>query len=118
MTLSPQYTSILNYFISMCRFNAIVIPNATKYSSKEGQYDLEKLRKDYEKAIQQLDKLNYQHEFLKIVEVCIKEDIFYGLEVESKDSYFIRQLDADYCKITRYRRNSIRDFPSRVYCNV
>lgn len=100
MTLSPQYTSILNYFISMCRFNAIVIPNATKYSSKEGQYDLEKLRKDYEKAIQQLDKLNYQHEFLKIVEVCIKEDIFYGLEVESKDSYFIRQLDADYCKIT------------------
>ena len=100
LTLSPQYNSIINYFISMCRFNAIVVPNAIKYSSKDGTYDLEKLKKDYEKAVVQLEKMNCSHEFLKIVETCIKEDAFYGLEVETKDSYFIRQLDPDYCKIT------------------
>jgi hypothetical protein len=44
--------------------------------------------------------MNIQHEFRKVMTVVFREDIFYGYEHETKDSYFIQPLNADYCKIS------------------
>ena len=36
----------------------------------------------------------------KVLKVAFKEDVFFGYEHESKDSYFIQKLHADYCQIS------------------
>lgn len=96
-TLSPQYMSITQYLPSICRFCPMIIPNLDKFGNSP---NVKKIEKEYNKAISYLDMLNIPHEFLKVVSVCAREDIFYGYEYEGNNSYYIQQLDSDYCKIT------------------
>ena len=44
--------------------------------------------------------MNLQHEFIKITTTILREDIFYGYEYSTKDSYFIQKLNPDYCQIS------------------
>jgi hypothetical protein len=44
--------------------------------------------------------MNIKHEFSKILHSVIKEGVFFGYIHQSKDSFFIQQLDSDFCKIT------------------
>lgn len=67
-------------------------------------YAPDKLQKALFKTSQYIDKLNLRHEMSKVLKIAFKEDAFYGYEHESKDSYFIQKLDADYC-----RTSSIED---------
>lgn len=99
-TMSPQYQSICNYLSSIARFIPIASPNMNKYSSLKGDVDNDRLLKDYNKITNAIDTMNIQHEFQKILSVCTREDIFYGYEYETNDSYYIRPLDSDYCKIS------------------
>lgn len=62
-------------------------------------YAPDKIKKAYLKTSQYVDKLNLQHEMSKMLKIALKEDVFFGYEHESKDSYFIQKLDADYCQI-------------------
>ncbi|WP_252225047.1 MULTISPECIES: hypothetical protein [unclassified Clostridium] len=99
-TMSPQYQGICNYLSAIAKFIPIASPNMNKYSSSKGEIDGEKLLKDYNKIINNIDNMNIQHEFQKILSVCTREDIFYGYEYETNDSYYIQQLDSEYCKIS------------------
>lgn len=98
-TLSPQYQRIMRYLPSMCRFIPLATPKLDKFT-RGNDVDEVKLLKQYNKVIYDLDKMCIQHEFSKIAHVCVREDIFYGYEYETKDSYYIRKLDSDYCRIS------------------
>lgn len=95
LTISPQYQSILNYFTGLCNFHALAVPNMSAYSNS----NLRRVKSEYNEGVNLIQKMNIQHEFTQIISHCLKEDVFYGIEVEDKNSYFIRRLDPDYCKI-------------------
>lgn len=97
MTLSPQYQQIVNYFPSICKFIPIVYPNMAKYN---GDKIKDKMEKDYLKAIGLMENMNIEHEFQKIATICSMEDVFYGYIYETNDSFFIQQMDSDYCRIS------------------
>lgn len=100
-TVSPQYQSLIEYFSSICRFIPVVNVNMDKYSSiKSDEEKIKKVSKDYHEAIALVDNMNIQHEFQKIASVCYREDVFYGYEYETKDSYYIQPLDSDRCRIS------------------
>lgn len=98
-TISPQYQKIMFYYPAISKFAPVVYPNINKYG-KEGYVDTAKIKKDYFKVIGHLDTLNIKHEFKKIIAVCAREDVFFGYEFEEKESYYIKQLNSQYCKIT------------------
>ena len=98
-TLSPQYQRIMRYLPSICRFMPLATPRMEKFT-KGDSIDEVKLLKQYNKIISDLDRMCIQHEFSKIAHVCVREDIFYGYEYDTKDSYYIRRLDSDYCRIS------------------
>lgn len=100
MTLSPQYQQIINYLSSIARYIAIASPNMEKFSTTKGTVDNNKLRKEYTKIIADLNKLNIQHEFQRITSVVIREDVYYGYLFEGSNTFYIHQLDSDYCRIS------------------
>ena len=100
MTLSPQYQQIMNYLSSISKYVGVVKPVISKFSTVKGKVDKEKLSKEYSKAIYDLDKLNIGHEFQRITSVVVREDIFYGYVRESENSFYIQQMDSDYCRIS------------------
>lgn len=52
----------------------------------------------YEDAVIYIDNMNLEHEMLKVLFTSLKEDWFYGYEIESDISYFILPLDPKYCR--------------------
>lgn len=98
-TLSPQYQGIINYFPSISKFIPMVVPNMSKYT-KNNSVDDKNLKKDYFKAIAHMEKLNIAHEFQRITGINTREDVFYGYVHETDDSFYIQQLNSDYCRIS------------------
>lgn len=100
-TLSPQYQQIVNYFSSIAKFMPIVVPNVDRFSNAKGEIsDVDKIRKEYLKVISHIEKLNIPHEFQRITAIATRDDVFYGYIHETKDSFYIQQLDSDYCRIS------------------
>lgn len=93
--VSSQYRQIVRHFATMPKYAYSL--NIVEMPAKINQ---EKIIKDYKKKAQYIDKLNLPHEMSKASKVAWKEDVFYGYEHESKDSYFIQKMDADYCMIS------------------
>ena len=91
--LSPQFNRLVNYIPDMAVFNYVVIP------STDVDLKSEKGLKDYYKWCNYLENMNIQHEFIKIIKSNFKYDVYYGYELEEKDSYYIKTIDPDYCKI-------------------
>lgn len=62
--------------------------------------DIKKIQTSYKKATDYLSTMNFRHEMQKVLSTVFREDVFYGYAYVLKDSFFLRQLDGDYCKIT------------------
>ncbi|MCY9737432.1 hypothetical protein M5X17_27405 [Paenibacillus alvei] len=93
---SPHYKRLIMYFAKMPLFSYVVEPVNIDFE----KYNLKALTNQYKKTIQFLDTMNMAHEFGKIMQSIFKEDIFYGYEHSTKNSYFIQKLDPNYCKIS------------------
>lgn len=98
---SQVYYRLIAYNANMfCLDARSVIPS---YSFVD-KNDKKKILKSYDDTLKALDKMNLQYEFLKAYMTCFREDVFYGCyyfnpESESKTSFFILPLPADYCRI-------------------
>ncbi|GCD10431.1 hypothetical protein [Clostridium tagluense] len=92
---SSHYKRLVQRFSTMHLLRYTLTP--TKIDINKVKID--KFKQDYLDTSNMIDNMNIQHEFRKIMNVCFKEDVFYGYEYTSDNSYFIQQLDADYCKI-------------------
>lgn len=94
--VSSHYKRLINYFAKMPVYAYSLMPyklNAQKVNQKT-------FYNAYLKATETLENLNMKHEFLKVLTTVFREDVFYGYEYSTKDSYYIQKLDADYCKIS------------------
>jgi hypothetical protein len=97
---SPQYKRLIKYFADLPKLEYELQPYNLKISlSKDEKI---KLLTSYKKIALIIDTMNIKHEFKKIFLNCFKEDVFYGIEYQTKTSYFIKKLNPDYCAITGF----------------
>lgn len=92
---SPQYWRLVNYLPSI----AILSPYIAPFDMEKVEKNLTKTKKTLNKCLLALDNMNIPHEFLKVLQTVFRDDIFYGYEIETPNSYFLKQLDPNYCRI-------------------
>ena len=89
---SQIFQQAIGYLPNINKICPIVIPTRPE--------QLKTIRVQYEQACNYINLLNLPHNLLQVYRVCFREDVFYGLEYETKDAYYIRQLDPDKCRIS------------------
>lgn len=94
--VSPNYKRLIQYFAGMLRFDYIVEP----YDLDIDKVNIDTFKRQYLKTLKMLEIMNLPHEFTKILKHSFKEDVFYGYEYMTDDSYFIQRLSPELCKIT------------------
>lgn len=99
-TMIPQYQQIIGYLPAISKYIPVLSPNIDKFASVKGVVEKDKLKKEYVKAVSLLNTMNIQHEFQKITEIICREDIFYGYIYENADTFYIQQLNSDYCRVS------------------
>lgn len=95
-TSSLQYWRLVNYLPSIAILKPILVP----FNSEKIETNLKKAKKVLMKTMTKLDSMEINSEYKKVLKVVFREDVFYGYEIETDSSYYIKQLDSDYCKIT------------------
>ncbi|WP_425203613.1 hypothetical protein [Priestia megaterium] len=93
---SPNYKRLILYFAYLPTFDYIVEP----YGLNPAKVNIDAFKKQYQKNLDTLESMNLSHEFLKVLKVAFKEDVFYGYEHTEDDSYFIQPMNPEYCKIS------------------
>lgn len=88
---SQHFQRLIGYLPSIAMVCPIVIPT---------RQDLGTIKNKYNDVCDYMTLLNLPHNLLQIYRVCFREDVFYGLEYETKDAYFIKCLDPNYCRIS------------------
>lgn len=96
---SSHYKRLVQYFATMFTFDHYVEPYGM--TDFEPTHDLiESVRKKYINIVNFLEVMNLKHEFLKVCERAWIDDIAYFYEYRLKDSYFLMNLNPDYCAIS------------------
>jgi hypothetical protein len=94
---SSHYKRLILHFATILTLDHYLEPSGITELEK---VNIKKLKKAYFDTLRIVENMNIKHEFAKVLHAVFKEGIFYGYKHESKDSFFIQQLDPDYCKIT------------------
>ena len=87
------YKWVINTIALMPKYNWSLVQNSLTNKKSKSQR-----KNSYYEALEYVDKLNLPHELIKVFLIMLKEDWYYGYEIESEDTYFILNLDAKYCK--------------------
>lgn len=94
---SSQYRRLLQYFSQMLMWSYVIYPLDIE---EEKITDTDKFLAAYRKAKKSMGVINVAHEFSRVMEVALRDGIYYGYVNETKDSFQFWQLDPDYCAIT------------------
>lgn len=92
--VSNPYKRILKYYanIPLFRWNLTPIIDISNY-------DKEKILSDYTKTCKRLMTMNIPNEMRKVMILTLRDGAYYGQVYEDKNSFCIRTLPSDYCKI-------------------
>lgn len=96
--ISPHYKRLCDHYGQMSPLYWYVEP----YRLDMKNINIEMFKKTYQDTLNDLDNMNIQHEFSKVMQVAFREGVFYGYEYSTSESYFIQKLDPDYCIITGF----------------
>lgn len=101
-SLSQYFYNTSSMYKLIIRYMALMPTYAYTLSflSTPEKIDVVKAKKQFDKSAAYVDKLNIRHEMIAAMLVSFREDVFYGYEHETKDSFFIQQLDGKYCRIS------------------
>jgi len=93
---SGHYKRLCNYFSYMTKLPYLVLP----YKLKMDKFNNEKFLKDYKDVIDYLEVMSIKQEYQKVISTMIREGISYNYEYSTPNSYFLKKLDPNYCKIS------------------
>lgn len=94
--VSQHFRRLYEYFGKMSMLSYIVLP----YKLDEKNFDKELFVKQYKNTIDRLEVMNIKNEFGKVIDTMFREDVVYCYEYSTKDSYFIKLMPYQYCRIT------------------
>lgn len=92
---SPTYKKVIQFYSTLPTYNYVVDVNRLLDPA-----DAEGFKKTYWKTLELLKKMNLKHELQKLAEVAWRQDVVYCYEMESKDSYYLKHMPVDYCRIS------------------
>lgn len=87
------YFRAIHYMATMAQICPVVIPNRV-------DMDIAKAKETYFEVASLINKLNLSHEMVKVFASVFTEAVFFGLEYECDNSFYIKKLNPDYCMIT------------------
>ena len=94
--ISQHYRRLCNHFGKMSELDYICMP----YKLNDEKLDTTKFKKAYKKTIDKLEVMNIKGEYEKVITTMFREDVFYGYEYSTNDSFFIKKMPYKYCAIT------------------
>jgi len=97
-TQSTHFRRLVNYFAHMGVDSAYSLEQY-KVSLDTSKINKRTFKKVYEDHLSLLDVMSIEHEYKKIKEQLWITGIYYGYERKTENSYFIKMLDPDYCRI-------------------
>lgn len=92
--ISGEYKSMIQYLVDMARFYHVF-----EFGGTPEDHAANKLKKELKILSDEFTKMNIPHEKSKILDIVMREDVFYGYEISDKHSFFILQLDSDHCRL-------------------
>lgn len=92
---SQHYKRLIDHFATMATFSYSVHP----LGAVDEKVNKKTFKNQYIKTLKILDNMNFAHEFEKVLTVAFRDDVYFGYEHETKDSYFLQKLDPDLCQI-------------------
>lgn len=95
--VSPHYRRLVNYYAKMATLDYYVELYGLDTSKSVNE---KTLRSNYLKALDFVELMNIRHEFGKALVTAWKVGTFYGFELYTKDSYFIKELPFESCQIS------------------
>lgn len=95
--VSPHYRRLVNYYAKMPTLDYYVELHGLDTSKN---VNTKTLKNNYSKATDFIELMNIKHEFGKALVSAWKLGTFYGYELFTKDSYFIKELPYDFCQIS------------------
>lgn len=93
---SSEYRWLVDYMSNLLTFNYVLDPLIIA----DEKTDYVAVDKAKLKVLKEVNKMSLPHELSKALRMAWKEDIFYGYEHESKDTYLIQHMSADYCRLS------------------
>lgn len=93
---STHYYNLINFYALMPTWAHTITP--IRFNGKTAKP--EEIHKQYLKVSQRVAKMNIKHEFIKVMRTCFREDVFYGICLETKEAFQIQQLDPSMCQIS------------------
>ena len=98
---SPHFRRIIQYFTSLSDLAYIVSP----YRIDPKVANVKSVNRNYRKVLNTLSVMNIKTQCPKIITVCLREDVFYGVFWETSDNITIQQLPSDFCTISTIEGN-------------
>ena len=98
---SSHFARIIQYFASLTYFRYIVTP----YRIDTDKVNKKTLKNNYHRVLNLMGSANLETEFRKIVDHCLKYDVYYGTIWQTNDNLTIQQLPDEYCAITEVEGN-------------
>jgi hypothetical protein len=96
---SSHFRRLINYFAGLSDLAYVVSPH--KLDTAAAKADA--IGKQYRKALNLLAAMDIKNQFAKVLTVCLREDVFYGVlrgsDAPSGGRFALQQLPADACAI-------------------
>jgi hypothetical protein len=93
--ISSHYRRLVDFYSTILLYNYTVVPSEISL-----KYDKNQFITDYYAVINKCNKYNFQHECQEIIKIVVRDGVFFGLCYESKDSFYIKPVSAEYAKIS------------------
>ncbi len=98
---SSHFARIIQYFASLTYLRYVVTP----YRIDVNKVNPNTLRNNYHRVLNLMSSANLETEFRKIINHCLKYDVYYGTIWQTNDNLSIQQLPDAYCEITEIEGN-------------
>lgn len=94
--ISSHYRRLVDYYSSVLLYNYMVVPTKIPLKDiKKASY-----KESFYRVINECEKYNLRHEAMKALKIAVREGVYFGLCYESEDSFYIKQFDSRYAKIS------------------
>lgn len=94
--LSYPYRRIIQYNATMLDMTSFIcVPDVDMQHANSKKV----VKKHYEKALKQIQKMNMKSQIVKLLTIAWREDAVFAYAYEDSEAFFLLPLDGDYCRI-------------------
>lgn len=94
--ISLHYRRLILYYSQLPAYEYVLSP----YLYTQDKNTSKTMSESFKNAANYIEKMNLKHEMPIATETTFRDGVFYGVVIDTKDSFFIQAIDPDICMIT------------------